>query len=39
MGHLNGVGGSVMVKLETAGRAARADDSWRRNDVDDIIIE
>ena len=36
MGHLNGIGGSVMVKLETA---IADDDSSRRNDDEDIIVE
>ena len=35
-GHLNGMGGSVIVKLETAVRRSRDDD--RRNEDDVIII-
>ena len=36
-GHLNGMGGSVIVKLETAVRSSRDDDD-RRNEDDVIII-
>jgi hypothetical protein len=36
-GHLNGMGGSVIVKLETAVRRSRDDDD-RRNEDDVIII-
>jgi len=36
-GHLNGMGGSVIVKLETAVRRSSRDDD-RRNEDDVIII-
>jgi len=36
-GHLNGMGGSVIVKLETAVRRS-SDDDDRRNEDDVIII-
>jgi len=36
-GHLNGMGGSVIVKLETAVRSSSRDDD-RRNEDDVIII-
>jgi len=37
-GHLNGMGGSVIVKLETAVRRSSDDDDDRRNEDDVIII-